>query len=89
MTVDADLAVLEYQIYHLRVPGNDQVGDGAVAVAFNIVQDLCGSDWVPVEVRFAHRMPVDVTPYKRFFRVPLRFDTEQYAVVFSSGWLNR
>ena len=65
LTVDSDLAVLEYQIYHPRVPGNDQVGDGAVAVAFNIVQDLCGSDWVPVEVRFAHRRPVDVTPYKQ------------------------
>ena len=89
LTVDSDLAVLEYQIYHSRVSGNDQVGAGAVAVAFNILQDLCGTDWAPVEVRFAHRRPVDLAPYKRFFRVPLRFDTEQYAVVFSATWLNR
>jgi len=89
LTVDSDLAVLEYQIYHSRVPGNDQVGEGAVAVAFNILQELCGTDWAPVEVRFAHRRPVDQAPYKRFFRAPLRFDTEQYAVVFSAAWLNR
>jgi len=89
LTVDSDLAVFEYQIYHSRVPGNDQVGQGAVAVAFNVIRGLCGSDWLPVEVRFAHRRPEDVAPYRQFFRVPLRFDTEQYAVVFSTTWLNR
>ena len=89
LTVDSDLAVFEYQIYHLRVPGNDQVGEGAVAVAFNTIRDLCGSDWLPVEVRFAHSRPEDIAPYRQFFRVPLRFDTEQYAVVFSASWLNR
>jgi len=89
LAVDSDLAVLEYQIYHPRVPGNNQVGQGAVAVAFNVIRDLCGSDWLPVEVRFAHSRPEDIAPYRQFFRVPLRFDTEQYAVVFSASWLNR
>jgi AraC-like DNA-binding protein len=86
---DSDLAVLEYQIYQPNALGNDQVGDGAVAVAFNIISDLCGNEWEPVEVRFAHRRPEDVTPYRRFFQAPLLFDAEQYAVVFSASWLNR
>jgi AraC-like DNA-binding protein len=30
-----------------------------------------------------------VTPYRQFFEAPLRFDTEQYAVVFASDWLDR
>jgi len=89
LTLDSDLAVLDYQIYQPRVPGNSQVGDGAVAVAFNIVRELCGSDWEPIEVRFAHRKPEDVTPFKQCFRAPLRYDTEHYAVVFSSTWLSR
>ncbi len=89
LSVSEDLAVLEYQIYHQGVLGNDQVGDGAVAVAFNLMRDICGPDWVPLEVRFAHRRPADLAPYKKFFRVPLRFDTEQYGVVFSPGWLDR
>ncbi len=88
LAVDSDLAVLDYQIYQTRALGNDQVGAGAVAVAFNIVRDLCGNDWKPVEVRFAHSKPEDVAPFSRFFRVPLRFDNEQYAVVFSASWLN-
>ena len=84
---DSDLAVLEYQIYESRAAGNEQVGDGATAVAFNIVRELCGDDWQPLEVRFAHRKPQNPEPFRRFFRVPLRFDAAQYAVVFSSVWL--
>lgn len=89
LTTDSDLAVLEYQIYQARARGNEQVGDGAVAVAFNLMRDLCGTDWKPVEVRFAHRRPEDVTPFRHFFQVPLRFDNEQYAVAFSTSWLSR
>ena len=89
LSVNSGLAVLEYQIYQERALGNDQVGDGAVAVAFNIVRELCGSDWAPVEVRFAHHKPEDVTPFHQFFNAPPRFDAGQNAVVFSATWLNR
>ncbi len=89
LTTDSGLAVLEYQVYQAGVQGNDQVGDGAVAVAFNIMRDLCGNNWEPVEARFAHRKPEDVTPFRRFFQVPLRFDAEHYAVAFHTSWLNR
>jgi len=88
LAVDSGLAVLEYQIYQTRALGNDQVGAGAVAVAFNFVRDLCGNDWEPVEVRFAHRKPEDMAPFRRFFQTPLRFDAGQYAVVFDATWLN-
>lgn len=89
LAMESDFALLEYQIYQKRAHGNDQVGDGAVAVAFNILRELCGSDWTPVEIRFAHRKPLDVSPYESFFQVPLRFDTSQYAVAFSNSWLNQ
>lgn len=89
VAVDSDQAVLEYQIYQSEALGNEQVGDGAVAVAFNLVHDLCGNDWEPIEVLLAHRKPEDVTPYQQFFQVPLHFDAAQYAVVFSASWLDR
>lgn len=88
LAIDSELAVLEYQIYHTQVRGNDQVGGGAVAVMYNILRELCGDDWRPVEVRFAHRKPIDETPFRLFFQAPLCFDTNQYAVVFSAAWLN-
>jgi len=89
LSVESDLAVLEYQIYQAGTVGNDQVGAAAVAAAFNIIRDLCGRDWKPVEVRFAHRKPDDLVPFRQFFGVSPRFNTGQYAVVFSASWLDQ
>jgi len=89
LAVDGDLAVLRYDIYQPRVEATDQIGDGAVALMANILRALCGPRWKPVELRFAHRQPVDVGPFRRFFRAPLRFDAEHNAVVFSADWLDR
>ena len=72
------------------VPGaeaNEQVEDAALASAFNFLRGLCGPDWNATEVRFAHRKPDDVRPYRAFFRAPLLFDDEQNAVVFHTSWL--
>jgi AraC-like DNA-binding protein len=72
------------------VPGveaNEQVEDAALASAFNFLRGLCGPDWNPTEVRFAHRKPEDVRPYRAFFGAPLLFDDEQNGVVFHSSWL--
>ena len=84
-----DSARLGYEIYQPRVEATDQIGDGAVAIIFNIMRTLCGPEWKPAEVRFAHRKPENVRPFRRFFRAPLIFDAEQNAVVFAADWLNR
>ena len=88
LTVDGGVASLSYDIYERNVEANDQTGDGAVAAIYNVVRELCGPEWRPVEVRFAHSKPADVGPFRRFFRVPLRFEAEQYALRFSAFWLN-
>jgi AraC-like DNA-binding protein len=89
LKVDDHLALLCYLIYATGGEASGQVGDGAVAAIFNILQDLCGPDWKPTEVRFAHRQPKNTSPYQRFFRVPLVFDAEVNAVVFNADWLER
>jgi AraC-like DNA-binding protein len=89
LTEDSELAVFEYQIYQKGALGNDQLGDGAVAVEFNILRELCGNDWAPAEVRFAHSKPKDLAPFRRIFAAPLQFDSGHYAVVFSKDWLSR
>ncbi len=87
LAVHGNSAMFGYDIYQPNVEAIDQTGDGAIAMAFNIMRSLCGSGWKPVEVLFAHRKPADVGPFRRFFRAPLRFDAEQYALVFSATWL--
>lgn len=89
LSVDSGLAVFEYQIYQKGALGNEQVGAGAVAVAFNVLRELCGGHWEPSEARFAHSKPEDVKPFSDFFGAPLRFDADQYGVAFSEDWLNR
>ncbi len=89
LNVEGGAAILNYHIYQRGAQANDQVGDGVVAVMFNILRELCGPDWKPTEVWFAHRKPENIEPFRRFFQVRLRFDAEQNAVVFSSSWLHR
>jgi AraC-like DNA-binding protein len=82
-------AMLGYQIYEPQVEATDQLGDGAMAVAFNIMRSLCGPGWKPTEVLLAHRKPKDTGPFRRLFGAPLRFDAEQNALVFPAAWLER
>jgi AraC-like DNA-binding protein len=89
LAVDGGVASFSYDIYEPYAEAHDHVGDGAMAGIFNMVRELCGPEWKPVEVRFAHGAPADAGPFRRFFRVPLRFDAEQYALRFSAYWLNR
>jgi AraC-like DNA-binding protein len=89
LAVEGGYAVFAYQVYQPGVPGNDQTGDGAVAAMLNIMRTLCGRDFKPTEAWFARRSPDNVEPYRKFFRVLLRFDADQNALVFSSSWLNR
>lgn len=64
-----------------------QLTDGAVATAFNVMRNLCGPKWKPVEVMFSHRRPDDIKPFHDFFQAPLRFDADQNAIVFSGDWM--
>jgi AraC-like DNA-binding protein len=87
LAVDGDRATFSFGVYQPKVEAIDQAGDGAVTTMFNAMRGLCGHDWTPIEVHFAHRRPQDVEPYRRFFRAPLRFDAEQYGLVFGADWL--
>jgi AraC-like DNA-binding protein len=86
---EAGTAILSYDLVEPHTEAVDQIGDGALAITFNIMRALCGPDWLPREVQFAHRRPASVQPFRRFFRAPLQFDAEQDALVMSSHWLKR
>jgi AraC-like DNA-binding protein len=89
LVISEGSAIVGYAIYQPRVEAAEQIADGAIAVIFNIMRRLCGPDWQASEVRFAHRAPPDLGPFRRFFRSPLRFDAEQNAVSFAAEWLKR
>jgi AraC-like DNA-binding protein len=89
LSVHGDLAMLSYDAVLPHLEATDQLGDGAMAMLVNIMRTLCGPKWKPVEVRFSHRKPEDVGPFRRFFEAPLRFDADQNSLVFSRDWLRQ
>jgi AraC-like DNA-binding protein len=89
LVLDGDSAMLCYSITQVGTQANDQVGDGAVAAICNIMHSLCGPEWRPSRVLFAHRKPENIAPFRRIFAAPLIFDAEQNAVVFAADWLKR
>jgi AraC-like DNA-binding protein len=80
-------SMLGYETYVPDAEANDQIVDAALASAFNVLRALCGPGWNATEVRFSHRKPEDLRPFREFFHCPLLFDDEQNAVVFHSSWL--
>jgi AraC-like DNA-binding protein len=80
-------AALSLSLFGGYTSGGHQVADFTIAVACNLMRALCGPQWVPSEVQFAHRPPADRRPYHRFFKASLRFDSDRTALLFPSSWL--
>jgi AraC-like DNA-binding protein len=76
-------------IYHRGTDGTSQIYDGVLASLVTCMRELCGPAWVPAEARLAHAAPADVSPYRRLFRCPVRFDAEVNALSFPADWLSR
>ena len=83
------LVMLGYEIYQPGVAACDQICDGAMAIAMNVLRELCGAAFRPTEVSFAHSRPSDLRPFQRVFGAPLRFDAERTAIAFPSSLLGR
>ena len=82
-------ARLVYAIFARGIADARHFQPGAVAIALNLLQDLCGPRWRPTMVTVAARRPVDLQPFIRHFGAPLRFDSDESAVVFERHWLEQ
>jgi len=87
LMVRGGMAWAGYAIYHQGIEGIDHFCDGAIAIGFNMMRELCGA--LPDEVLLSRRPPADIRPYRRLFRVPVHFDAEQSTLVFPAGLLER
>ena len=84
-----DMAFLGYSIIQTGIEAREQIEDGAVTIAFNILRQLCGPTWQPLNVLFAHHKPKDVRPFRQFFKTPLSYDAERNGVLFSGSWMKQ
>lgn len=88
VTTRGEISSLGYAIHLPDIEAADTIYDHSTTVACNIMRDLCGQTWNPTQVLLTRRRPSDLTPYKSFFRAPLRFDAEQNAVTFPTTLLD-
>jgi AraC-like DNA-binding protein len=88
LLIKGSLTLLGYAIHQSGTEATDQIYDLSVAIGCNIMRGLCGESWKPTEILLSRRPPLDLEPYRKFFRAPLHFNAEQSAVVFPSRWLD-
>jgi AraC-like DNA-binding protein len=87
LMIQNDIAFWGYAVHHPGMKAIEQLGDGAIAVAFNMMRELVGAG--PDEILTSRRTPIDTAPYHRFFGSSPRFDAEQYAMAFPTSVLSR
>lgn len=80
---------LGYSVHRHDTPGIAQIYDLTMAIAFRMLRALCGKRWNPLSVSLMHSAPRDRAPYRRFFGVPVRFDSAYSEVIFDGHWLNQ
>ncbi len=77
-------AVLSYTVHLPGLEGTGLMYDTAMGVAFNLLHELAGPGWRPLEVLLSRSHPKDPEPYRRHFRVPVRFDADVSGIVFAA-----
>ena len=91
LTLDTSngVTLLGYTIHQPGVEAIEQIFDLSIAVTYNIMRSLCGNAWTPTEVMLSRKKPRNISPYKNFFKAPIRFNAEESAIAFPSHWLQR
>jgi len=87
LLVQNETAFLGYAVHHPAMEAIEQISDGAIAIARNLIRELV--DISPDEILLARRPPCDIGPYRRFFGRGLTFDAQQYAAAFPAALLAR
>ncbi len=81
------VTLLSYSIFVEDVEAEEQIYDGTIAGHQNILSGLCGKSFKPSEILFTRSRPRDCTPYERFFKAPIRYNSEYNAIVFHTSCL--
>lgn len=89
LSIKGARAMFGYAVYLRDLPSPQQAYDLALAYEYNILRDLCGPNWSPIEVTFSYARPKNTQPYRQFYKAPLRFDAKATEIVFRKDWLER
>ena len=79
---DGDILWLSYRIYDERIQNRRQDAELSLGMFCNIFKNALGNEWTPVEVRFEHDRPDDMSNHENSFRAPVKFGRRTNAIAF-------
>jgi AraC-like DNA-binding protein len=89
LDVRRGVACFGYAVTAPGIESAEQIVDAAIAIAFNVMRQLCGPGWRPTEVRLTRTPPRDKTPFTKFFEAPVEFGARAACLVFDAAILDR
>ncbi len=78
---------LGYTLVDPGIAGRYAILDGALAMIYRLLTELCGPAWRPLSVKLARPRPRLISEYERVFGCRPAFNAKVSAVVFESRWL--
>jgi len=89
MAVDGPHAWLGYAVCEPGTEACEQVQDVAIAMGVNLLRDVCGPGFAPLDVRLARRAPASAGAHRAHFGRTPTFNVPSSAIVFDARWLDR
>ena len=82
LSEEADFCQLSFHVHQPGVSAIAQIHDMSAVMMCKIMRTLCGKEWNASQVRLMRTRPADLTPYTRYFRAPLHFDSDTCSILF-------
>ncbi len=89
LEVRRGVASFGYVVTAPNVESAEQIVDAAIAIAFNLMRQLCGRAWRPDVVRLRRDPPRDKAPFAKFFEARVEFGAEAARLMFDAAILDR
>jgi AraC-like DNA-binding protein len=80
---------IRFLLADLGIDNPQQHNEYSLAVALNTIRLMVGSQWVPLEVQFAHEAPPRTTEHVRIFGAPVQFGCATNAFVVEREFFER
>jgi AraC-like DNA-binding protein len=88
-TVEGQRAYLQYVLVDLGIEVPRQQNEYSMVIRLNTIRMMVGSQWAPLEVRFAHEAPEQISEHLRIFGAPVLFGYPTNAFVIEREFLER
>ena len=82
-------AILRCYLFEPNVLGGALIRETIVATMVQVLRELCGPAWRPDLVMFSHRAHGPTSPYVKFFRASVAFNSSSAGLTFSARDLRR